>query len=445
MRRHRVPLLCLALALPLLPACGSGSEGETVHARASQAGKASRDLLPPQLPRSGDDQVRAASVALERGDAAAANRLLLALPDEPAVRLERSLLRARLLALEGDGVAAVREIEAARDAWPDQASVYATAAELHAMAGRVKSAEDEIRAGLQVAGPTPELTRARGVLALSRPGGAPTGLEHLLAARKEDPELPFCDRPLAQAHLLLGNAALAATSPLEALAHARAGLLCDPAEPELRALLGDAQAASGELDAAIATYAELHAEGRAVQPALESLLLKGATAALVARDRPLALQRWLRARELGVSEEDLGFGATALRDEARREIERGIAAYAEDDLQRAGEAFRRALEYEPDSLAGHNHLAVVLFRQAEFDAAAQAWRWVLETSLARSIELPEPVHLNLARALRNAGRVTDAREPLEAYLLREPEGAWAAETLEMLARLPAADGEADDR
>ncbi|HVS09810.1 MAG TPA: tetratricopeptide repeat protein [Planctomycetota bacterium] len=437
--------------LLLLAGCGNGGGDEAVHARARQpeTAKAPREFLPPQIPRSDSSQVREAARALERGDLAAANRLILALPGEPeAVRLERTLLRARLLALEGDGVAAVREIEAARAAWPDQAQVYATAAELHSMAGRVKSAEDEIRRGLEVAGPMPELTRARGVLALGRAGGARAGLEHLLAARKEDPELDFCDRPLAQAHLLLGNAALAATSPLEAMAHARAGLLSDPVEPELRALLGDAQAASGELDAAIATYEELFAEGRAVRPALESLLLKGATAALVDGDRPLALQRWLRARELGVSDEDLGFGATALRDEAQREIEQGTAAYAQDDLERAGEAFRRALVLEPGSLAGRNHLAVVLFRRGEFDAAAHEWRWLLETSRARSVELPEPVHLNLARALRNAGRLSDAREPLEDYLRREPEGEWAAETLEMLARLPAAptaDGGGDYR
>jgi tetratricopeptide (TPR) repeat protein len=448
MRRHGIPLVSLPFLLLLPSACGNGGDGEVIHARASRAEdeRGSQNLLPPQLPRSGHDRVREAALALERGDVAAANRLILALPEEPeAVRLERTLLRARLLALEGDGVAAVREIEAARTAWPDQGSVFGAAAELHAMAGRVKSAEDEIRRGLEVAGPTPELTRARGVLALGRPGGARAGLEHLLAARKEDPGLLFCDRPLAQAHLLLGNAALAAASPLEAMAHARAGLLLDPVEPELRALLGDAQAASGDLDAAIATYEELHAGGRAVRPALESLLLKGATAALVERNRPLALQRWVRARELGVSDEDLGFGATALRDEAQREIEQGIAAYAQDDLERAGEAFRRALVFEPSSLAGRNHLAVVLFRRGEFEAAAREWRWLLETSRARSVELPEPVHLNLARALRNAGRVTDAREPLEDYLRREPEGEWAAETLEMLARLPAADGEDDYR
>ena len=43
------------------------------------------------------------------------------------------------------------------------------------------------------------------------------------------------------------------------------------------------------------------------------------------------------------------------------------------------------------------HLAVVLFREGEFDAAAKEWRWVLEASRARSVALPEPVHLNLAR------------------------------------------------
>ena len=44
------------------------------------------------------------------------------------------------------------------------------------------------------------------------------------------------------------------------------------------------------------------------------------------------------------------------------------------------------------------------------------------------LELPEPVHLHLAHALRADGREDEARAVLAGYLEQHPEGRWADDT-----------------
>ena len=83
----------------------------------------------------------------------------------------------------------------------------------------------------------------------------------------------------------------------------------------------------------------------------------------------------------------------------------------------------------------HNHLAVVLFQQKEFLPAATHWRRVLDAAVAEDLELPEPVHIFLAKALSAADEKASAREVLEAYLAREPEGEWHSQTSDLLAQL----------
>ncbi|MCC7015250.1 MAG: hypothetical protein IT454_22010 [Planctomycetes bacterium] len=406
----------------------AGSNAEAPSARPGSVPA----LLPAQLPRLTTERFVAAVAAYERGELARAEELRLTLPSG----LDVELLGARIAAARGDEIAAVRAIEEARERAPDQGRVYATAAEIHAAAGRLASAEDEIREGLERAGPTPDLTRARGVLALCREGGARKGLEHLLAARDKEPTLEYCLVPLAQAHVLLGNAALAGKQPVEAVGHARAALLAWPDDVDATQLLADARAAVGEFGEALELYEKLLARGVDLRGALATLYARAATAALLEKDgRALAVQRYLRARELGLSAEELGFGVSVLHAEAERHIESGLASYDSGALDGARTAFESALRAEPESLEALNHLGVVDFRQARFADAAARWRQVLELAERGGIELPEPVHLNLARALHQAGRRPEVRAVLEHYLARQPEGEFAAETRAMLARL----------
>lgn len=388
-----------------------------------------------QRPRSKDPRVAQCAQALEKGDLERAQALLAELGDTE--QPDTSLMRARARAAASDAIGAVREIEAARRAFPDQASVYATAAEIHAAAGRLESAENEIRMGLAVAGPTPELERARGVLMLCRERGAMAGLQHLIDALRADPGLPFCERALAQAHLLLGNAAMAQKDPATAIAHARAALVLAPTDQDTRMLLCDALAAKGELGEALKGYEALMAEGRDLRSTLALYYQRAATAALLVPDRALAVERYLRARELGLSDSDLGFGLQVLAETSSKAIESGIESYEAQDLAAARASFEQALRCCPNSVEGHNHLAVVLFKQGHFDGASEHWRKVLDLAAAGGETLPEPVHLNLARALHEQGQLAEVKELLEDYLAREPQGEWADATRKMLDRFAA--------
>ena len=414
----------------LLVACGRDAEVANASAPVPPVAVA-EPAHAPQLARNTDERYLAAVRALEAGDLAAAKQSRLAAPEG----LDQALLGARLRAAEGDGVAAVRAIEAARASWPDQGRVFATAAEIHAVAGRFESAEDEIRAGLAAGGPSPDLSRARGVLALARKNAGRVALEHLLAARAADPGLEFSARPLAQAHTQLAQHALSEKNAQEAAAHARAAVEAYPTDREARRTLAEALAGAGLFDESLALYEALLAEGEPVGVDLSWTALHGATAALVERDRPKALVRYQRALELGLPRSELGFGATVLAEAATARVDAGLAAYEKGELAAARAEFEAALALDPDALEAHNHLAVVLFRQDEFAAAAEHWSRVLALAQARELTLPEPVHLNLARALHKAGRSAEITPLLDEYLEREPNGAFADATRDMLARL----------
>jgi tetratricopeptide (TPR) repeat protein len=435
----------LAVGLLALAAAGCGKEagGEPAPRSspapsAKPAARSTAIALPGagsrQLDADRDPGLHQVAAALEKGDLARARELLLAVSARPE-RPDASLLRVRLLAQEGDQVGAVRELEAARQAFPDQGSVFATAAEIHAAAGRLGSAETEIRNGLATAGTTPELERARGVLLLCKPGGAKAGLEHLLAALRVDPGLPFCARPLAQAHLLLGNAAMARKDPATAIAEARAGLLLEPADRDTRQLLADALVSVGQFDESLAIYEQLLAEGADLRSSLALYYQRAATAALIEERRDLAVERYARARELQLSDTDLGFGLRVLTEASEAELTRGLDAYDKSDLAAAEEAFRKAARYAPRSVEAHNHLGVVLFKRDDFAGAAAEWGTVLREAREQKLDLPEPVHLNLARALHQAGRVGEIRAVLEGWLAEHPSGEWVAQTQDMLARL----------
>mgnify|MGYP001481133743 CR=1 FL=1 len=385
----------------------------------------------PQLTRPSDPLYRAVALAIEAGDTAAARRDWLRL----APGLHTSLLNARLYALEGDAVAAVREIESSRSRHPDQGAVFATAAEIHAAGGRLSSAEDEIREGLTVAGETPELVRARGVLALCREGGARTGLGHLLEARRRAPELEFTTHMLAEAYRLLGAAALGERNPVEAAAFARSALELQPEDADTRQMLGDSLAAQGDFDGALEQYEHVLASGVDVRAACALMNVRGATAALLEGRREVAFARYLRARELGLSDAELGFGANVLEEELNKSLGAGLDAYDRGEFEAARASFQAALRVQPASLEATNHLAVVHFKLGEFEAAATRWREVLGLAEREQLELPEPTHLNLARALYQLGRRDELRALLTGWLERHPASVHVEATRAMLARL----------
>ncbi|MBK8181118.1 MAG: hypothetical protein IPK67_20015 [Planctomycetes bacterium] len=427
-------LLLAALLAGCSPDPSPGADSQGQGGAAPPPGKSpARPSFPQQLPHSSDPRVAACADALEAGDLSKVQELLLSLGEEGGS--DTVCLRARLLASQGDAVGAVRDLEAAHKRWPNQGAIFATAAEIHAAGGRLETAREEIRAGLAAAGPTPDLSRARGVLLLLQQGGAEAGLAHLLEARQADPGLLFCRGPQAEAHRLLATQALAKPDPRRALVHAREGLAQEPDHPELKLLLADALVAVGDYDAGLPAYEELARGGRDLGASLRLTYQKGATSALAEGRKDVAFERYLRARQLGASNEELGFGAHVLRAAAEAAQLAADQAHEREDFAAAREELNKVLRILPRSVGARNQLGVVCFRAGDFSAASEAWRAVLDLAAADQVELPEPVHLNLGRALYAQGKLPEVREVLEAYLAKEPTGTWAEDTRAMLAKL----------
>ncbi|MCZ6597131.1 MAG: tetratricopeptide repeat protein [Planctomycetota bacterium] len=384
-------------------------------------------------PRSADPRVVAVRAALAGGRLDVADTLLAQVGE--AAGIESPLLRARLALYRGDGIGALREVEAARAAWPGDGRVYAMAAEVYAALGRFQAANEELGAGLREAGRTADLERSTGVCLIAQSGGVARGLEHLERAQKLDPELPFLARPLQQAHLLRGRRALGEDDPVAAMQHAKAAAALWPDDLDVLELEADARASLLDFDRAIELYGRLEAAGRATGDTRALLHKSAGTAELLVGNRAQAVEHFRRARELGMDEAGLGFGATLLSEEVGRRVEAGIAAYEAGDLPAARAAFEGALELDAKNHEARNHLGVVCFRAEDYAAAAACWREVLDAAAAGAVDLPEPVHINLSRALDLAGKKSAALAVLDAYLEREPEGEWAPLTVEARRRL----------
>lgn len=428
----------LSIALPLssallFVACGRGGEGDAQGASSGRVNAKAPIVARVHAHTPELDRLRH---AIEFGDAAQA---AIDLDAARAAGEEEPLLRARLLALEPQGLMdALRRIEAARTATPKNPDVYATAAEIYAGHGSFDTAWNEIQRGETNAGEAAELFRARGVIWISRENGASKGLEFLERARALDPDLPFTDRALAQAHVLVAKLEQQKKNQKLALAHVTQALVFDPTDVDARRLMSELQAARGDFAAAIALIQGLVHDGQKLDGELASLHKKAGIAALLEGDRPRAVEHFRGARELGLEDAELGSGARILGEECAARIERGVEAYTKSDLEGAERSFRSALALEPSSLAGRNHLAVVLRQERQYAEASTLWRGVIADARAERIELPEPVHINLAGALVSSGDVAGARAVLDDYLEREPQGEWRAETSRALANLPAA-------
>jgi len=423
-----VPSLALA-ALALLAAltllangCGSGdSDGDG-------AGAASGS---PRYTR--DPRLIEAQEAVERGMVDVARTLLGQIRENAGV--DHAVLEAKILHLEGQDLDVIRVINQAKTRWPDDARVWAAEAEHLASLGRVTGAEEAIREGWRRAGKAPELERAQGILLLSTPGGAEYGLAHLEKGLELDPGLPYTGLPLAAAHILAGRMDIAREAFEDAHEHALAALAWDPSGPDSRELAAEALTGLLRYEEALALYEELEADGRPRGATRSLLHCQAATTSLLLKDRAKAVEHYLAARALGTSDDELGFGMTVLAQESEAAIERGITAYAEARLDDARRELERALELDPRATEAWNHLGVVLFRLADYQQAAEAWSVVLAAASRLEDPLPEPVHLNLAKAWRLAGELDKARAVLSNYLDREPEGSWAEETRDLLFRL----------
>jgi tetratricopeptide (TPR) repeat protein len=431
----------LAAGVPAVDSASDAPSGEPVLARGERVPtQAPAASLPLELVLADAEDARLPELreALDMGRAARAKELLDELAEDagaPLPALENALLRARLDALEGRSLAWGRRIETARSLGPGDARVYATAAELHAAAGRLETAQREIERGLVTCGVTPELERARGVLLLYTSGQAEAGLAHLIIATERAPGLPFTGRAMGQGYLLVGNARLGEGDVATALDLARLAVERDPTEVDAQRLLADALAAGGQFGESIAVLERLVAAGEPLAAEAGRMCKSAAMAAILQGQREEALALFLRARGWGLGDDELGTGAHMLLDEARRLTDSGVEAYREREFAEAEGLFRRALVLDPERLQARNHLAVTLLRSGDAAGAADMWTTVVEEAYTLEIDLPEPAHLNLAATWTRLGRPESARTTLAEYLDRRPHGEWAGETRALLEKM----------
>jgi tetratricopeptide (TPR) repeat protein len=410
-----------------LPACGADPKNN-----ASASGRA-----PTEAAAVGrDPRLDEARRAIEGGFPDAAWTLLEQIG---AAGTEAGLLRARAALVERDAVGALRELESVRSSQdagdPLAAELYATEVEVLAALDRLQSARELLRSAYAKVGRTAVLERARGVVLLRTPGGALEALGALEGALARRPDLAFIGFPLAQARLLVGREKLAEDDPEAALLLARQAQSYDPIHAEYRELEAEALDARMLFEEALEIYEGLEAEGRRYGATPALLHQKLATRLLLQSDREQALLHYLRARELGLGDEGLGFGVEVLEMKALQWIDQGIAHFGEERFDAAAEAFREALALSPANLEAQNHMGVARFQLGDYTGAAKAWGRLMAQAQKAAIALPDPVHLNLARAWKLAGDAKQARAVLSEYIDGDPEGAWIEATRELLAQL----------
>ncbi len=462
------------LVLFTLGSCGQDEAGPNPP---SQVQSPSAWIDAARVPRSADPRVAEARLALDHGQLESSRALVpgaASLAGPP----EGDLLLARLCLLEGDMNGAETALGRARRSHPLDPRVLATSVEIHAWGGMLQTAEGELAAVAQRGGTVaPELLRARGVVLISSPGGARLGLALLEQAQGLDPNLPFMARSLGQAYLLVGRSYMGTDRAL-ALQHARAAVEADPGELDALVFLGDTLILNGEWGDALKTFEETLLRGRTMELELAGHYKRAGFVALAQGHRSLAIQSFLRAKELGLQDEELGTAGTVLRVEARKvfaelaaagedpegeaeraeklalvraldprlpelqvydgslKISEGIAALEAEEFSLAGELLDQALALDPGAVEAHLYRGHVFFAQQDFLAAAEQWHWVLDDLRLDGVELPEPLHLRIADALMQGGKTQGAREVLQAYLVLEEGGRWVEQTRQLLQILP---------
>ena len=388
--------------------------------------------------RSADPRLVQAREALAAGRPSSAETLLEKLGAQAGVEGPLALARAHLA--RGDVIEALRHVERARALDPEDPRVFATSAEVLALAGEGPDAVDELNRGLALAPGCPDLLRAQAILDLTRPGRGPIALQTLQKALELDPTVPYTDWPLAQAYLLSGRSALGSGDRAQAIVAARAALGLVPDLAAAEELQGQALAAAKDWEGAIAAYKRAQDLGLDQLPLLLEAHRGAAMTARLASNHDNAEEHYLALRDLALSPEDLGASGEAyLADRARVAFEEGQKAKLSGDHKAAAGHFAASVRLAPDgplSVDALDGQAGARFRLADYSGAASLWTDVQSRELAGEAPEVSRTHLNLARAYVLGGRPERAHEVLDAYLERWPDGPAAAETSKLRAAVP---------
>lgn len=356
----------LGLAM-LLPACGGGSDAEGSSGGSGEvvASSAVRRLMDPKVVN-----VRE---LIDQGRPDLARTVIESFGSDLVAQLgvEEPLLRARISFLEGNEAEWLALVEEARAMDPKDPRPYATAVEIYAAMGRMEAARAELQRGAAAVGSvvTPELQRARGIVAIVTPGGAKAGLSFLEAAYRADDQLPFIARPLGQAYYLMAQAAFAEDRPELALERMEDSLRFDPEDPDVRKFYGKLLIGVREdFVAGLDVLEELLREGEPISVELGRHHWQAGLLAQVQGKPEIARKHYIRAKELGSREVESGTARTFMRDQSSSALKKAVAAakLGDDDGVRAAVAEFTALRTDPQDIA---RTEVALTMIGEADAA----------------------------------------------------------------------------
>ncbi|QDV08233.1 Tetratricopeptide repeat protein [Planctomycetes bacterium Poly30] len=358
------PLWALVCLGAFLPACGGDSEGGAGSSSGSAiASSAKRRLMDPKVVN-----VRE---LIDKGRPDLARTVLASFGPQLVADLgvEEPLLRARISFLEGREAEWLALVEEARAIDPKDPRPYATSVEIYAAMGRLEAARAELERGATAVGSvvTPELQRARGIVAIVTPGGAKVGLGFLESAYRADEGLPFIARPLGQAYYLMAQAAFAEDQADLAMERMETSLRFDPEDMDARQFYGKLLiAVRQDFVAGLDVLEQLHREGQAIGVELARHHWQAGLIAQVQGESEIARKHYLRAKELGSREVETGTARTFMREQSSHALDKAVAAarVGDEDGVRSAIAEFAALRTDPQDIA-QREIALTMIGEAD--------------------------------------------------------------------------------
>jgi tetratricopeptide (TPR) repeat protein len=217
----------------------------------------------------------------------------------------------------------------------------------------------------------------------------------------------------------VGDVRLDAGSWREAAVAFERSLARKPEQPDARLRLGRAYEQLGRLDDAASQYR------------------------IILKRKPLDLKATVRLADLeegrgrwGAAEAPLREALHRGRDDdglvakrlARVVAKRGDEAYRAEKWDAARDAYREAMRFDPDKSVYGVNLGWALRKAGKNDDAVAAWRQVID----RGVPAPPELWQAIGDALRDAGRLAEAREAYARSVRAAPQGTAALYALAMM-------------
>jgi len=142
---------------------------------------------------------------------------------------------------------------------------------------------------------------------------------------------------------------------------------------------------------------------------------------VISFSHPAPIEKALEARVTGAGAPG---GAATLPPDAKKEFEKGMAAYKKQDYAAAEKSFRSLVASMPDSAFAHLYLGHSIFYQERFSDSIPDYEKARDLGMkSEELELVNRRILNdqLGMAYGLTGRMADAKKHFEAAIARDPD------------------------